>query len=701
MSRWSILILVAACGGGTTKPVPTNQPTRSDTRASPVAPSLTAAWIEQLKDPRTRERALLELEQLGDPAAIEAIGAVFVEERSVRPLQVMISLARPLTPADAKAKLVTDYETTGRPASWARALPFLTRAIAEIDEANARSVDAATKAADALGEAGFAEGVEVLLDLARRPPSKKIFQAQIAAVRALGKPTAGKAAVGPGLARLIDVDPPRHPRLATTRDEARVLEERYGMHLALTGAAINALAELRVTTETTALVLALYRTPELAQQLRRALVAAGPSARDMLLEVLAGKHAAVEQLFKARKLARYCGDKDELTGDRCEPVALREFYAALVLGDLHDPRATPALLDALKRPPFPAYYVDEQAGPTQHTAIFDALRKLGSPEAAAPLLAIWSDRKRDVGSRASAMEAYGFVVRGAAGARELATIAADNNADDSLRISAASTLARISTDKGDIAVMMQLARKYEGAAEAKRKQAGPLEATAAAADRVFDKAKQDLDKMKLAVLEATRDPAATAEDIRKRTLAAKQAEDTFKLAKVKHREATAPFKQATSAAKAYLGYARMFQTQAARIGVAIRCAGKAECFAQTLKVDATTAAQHAATYITDAPTWTAEDKTGLVEAEIERGMLELGKTGGAAYTELLLDHAVSDNRIVRQSILLALPKLAKLPCPSCVAKLDAAIRAGEGKATLGELDLETKLVRNYFASATP
>ncbi len=145
----------------------------------------------------------------------------------------------------------------------------------------------------------------------------------------------------------------------------------------------------------------------------------------------------------------------------------------------------------------------------------------------------------------------------------------------------------------------------------------------------------------------------------------------------------------------------MFQTHAARIGVAIRCAGKAECFASTLTLDRDAAARNAAPYIKDASTWTDEDKTGLVEAEIERAMLELGKLGGAAaaYTDALLDHAVSDNRIIRQSILLALPKLAKLPCPSCVAKLDAAIKAGEGKTTLGEVNLETVILRNYFAWA--
>jgi hypothetical protein len=34
-----------------------------------------------------------------------------------------------------------------------------------------------------------------------------------------------------------------------------------------------------------------------------------------------------------------------------------------------------------------------------------------------------------------------------------------------------------------------------------------------------------------------------------------------------------------------------------------------------------------------------------------------------------------------------------------VTKLDAAIKAGEGKSTLGDLNLETTMLRNYFAWA--
>ena len=49
--------------------------------------------------------------------------------------------------------------------------------------------------------------------------------------------------------------------------------------------------------------------------------------------------------------------------------------------------------------------------------------------------------------------------------------------------------------------------------------------------------------------------------------------------------------------------------------------------------------------------------------------------------------------------MLALPKVAKVPCDTCEAKLDEAIKAGEGKSTLGDLNLETTMLRNYFAYA--
>jgi hypothetical protein len=82
-------------------------------------------------------------------------------------------------------------------------------------------------------------------------------------------------------------------------------------------------------------------------------------------------------------------------------------------------------------------------------------------------------------------------------------------------------------------------------------------------------------------------------------------------------------------------------------------------------------------------------------------MLEVGKRGAQAesLTGALLDAASSESRLIRGSILLALPKIAKLPCDACTTKLDAAIAAGAGKPSLTDLVLETEVLRAYFAWA--
>src|SRR5687767_15990891 len=85
----------------------------------PDNPYKASTWTKKLDDPRQAERAVNELKQLGDPSAIPALGEAWIDQgRPVGVLQVIISLARPLTPEQAKAEYVTDYEKEGRKASW-------------------------------------------------------------------------------------------------------------------------------------------------------------------------------------------------------------------------------------------------------------------------------------------------------------------------------------------------------------------------------------------------------------------------------------------------------------------------------------------------------------------------------------------------------------------------------------------------------
>src|SRR6185295_18010010 len=100
------------------------------------------------------------------------------------------------------------------------------------------------------------------------------------------------------LIKILDRDPPDHPRTAKDKEQGRALEEKFGLFLGVTGASINALSELRVSTAAKTLVLSMYRTPELFTQIRRALVASGPEAEKALLDILLDKSPEVDQLFK-------------------------------------------------------------------------------------------------------------------------------------------------------------------------------------------------------------------------------------------------------------------------------------------------------------------------------------------------------------------------------------------------------------------
>ncbi|HLL22290.1 MAG TPA: hypothetical protein VK427_09170, partial [Kofleriaceae bacterium] len=670
---------------------------------------------KKLDDARESERAVTELEQLGNPGAIDALGKAWIAQgKPVRLLQVIISLARPLTPEEAKAKFVTDYEKTGRKAHWDAALPYLKKALTDVDETNPRSVDSATKAADALGESQAPGGLEALVDIANKSVDdyakrKKLITAQVAAVRAIGKYENEKPAAAAALMKIIDREPPSHPRLAKDKETRRAAEERFTIFLATSGAAINSIAELRAPTAAKTLVLSLYRTPELFDQIRRALVGAGPDAKGELKKILKGEHAEVNQLFKDKRLDKYCGDKGDAPPDQCQDVSAKEFYAAVVLGDFYDASSSAELLAALERSkPVPAYYVDEQPGPTQYNAIFDALRKIGAADAAPKVYAMFAGGGKkgagaaDTMTKILAIGAYPFLARDMTGVPELGKIAADNTADDGLRQEAATAFARMSRDKADIAVLETLATKYFDAADKKRKEGeGKPKADADAADKELEAQKKAYDAIKVEMIKITKDTSKSAEDIKAMSDKVKKAEEDFKAFKKKHRDKVAPFKSADNAAKAYKGYARMFQTHIARIEVALRCKEDLACYAGTLKQTPDDATKNLTPYIKDLKDWTKEEKLGLVEGGIERAMLELGKAGqkASAHTDLLLDNAKSDNRLIRQSILLALPKIAAVPCNNCEAKLDAAIKAGEGKTTIGQLNFETTMLRNYFSWA--
>jgi hypothetical protein len=678
----------------------------------PEDPYKAETWTKKLGNSHESERAVTELEHLGDPSAIEPLGNAWLAQgKPLRLLQVIIALGRPLTPEQAAKDYVTDYAVSGRPATWDKAVPFLKKALSDVDDANPRSVDSAAKAADALGEAKSADGLDALIEIAQKPVTAKLWTAQVAAIRAIGKYRDNTAKAAAALIKLIDRDPPPNPRAAKQSEQTRGLAEKYALALRVSGAAINALGDLHAAAAAKPLVLALFRNPDLFTQVRRALVASGPAAADELRKVLGGSQPEVNQLIKDKHLDKYCGDKNDSL-DQCLPVSAIVSYSATVLGDFYDAKAVPELLAALKQPAVPVAYIDDQPSPnTQYEAIFGALRKIGSPEGAATVRAMWMTSgsgparkpargkrgaapapagETDLSTRILAVNVYPFLTRDDTGTDELAKIVADDNADTRLRQDSATAFARLAHDTRDISVLQGLAQKAFDVSAKRRTEADAKKPAADAADREYAKAKKLHDE----AAKAAR-AGANAGD------AVKKVDTAFADATKTHDQAVAAFKTADALANQYKGYARMFQTHIAQIEVAIRCKQDLGCFAGSLKLIPAEAARNNAPYIKDIKQWTPDEQVGLVEESIERAMLELGKRGNksAAFTKSLLDSAKNDDRVIRQAILFALPKIAAVPCADCEAKLKAAIRAGEGKTTLADLNLETTMMKNYFAWA--
>jgi HEAT repeat protein len=119
----------------------------------------------------------------------------------------------------------------------------------------------------------------------------------------------------------------------------------------------------------------------------------------------------------------------------------------------------------------------------------------------------------------------------------------------------------------------------------------------------------------------------------------------------------------------------------ARIDIAIKCKQDAACYAETLDAKDLAAGQ-----------------PGLPRAE--RALLEIRKLGQKAQPvyKKLIDpkYLGTSERIVREAILLALPRIAPLPCKECAASMDQVMDSQASQTTLDLLNTETKIVYHYF-----
>jgi len=705
----------------------------------PEDPYNVDTWTGKLRDPHESERAVTEIQNLCNPKAIGPLGEAWKDDgKPTRHLTVLIDLARPLTAGpggEADVKNCTDYVEKGRDAHWDDALPYLRMAIVDISDINnQREVDSGVKAAEALGESAHPEGVQILVDAINRKmgPKDKGQNLRRAAIMALANYKDKKAI--DTLANVLRSD------VTTTPPQ-------------IMGAAINTLGKMRTADALPILIEGMFRLPPFFQQIRRALIAAGGDVKSEMRKILRGEHANVNALFQEKKLDKYCGEDDPEAGKdappgekkpECESVSAMAYFSASVIGDLYDKDAIDDLIAALKKDPKPAYYSQWNPGPPAHNAILDALRKIGDPRSAQAVLDLWANPKTDQNLRAFAIQVYGFVTAdgseksgGKDGLSMLVAIASDNKADTAMRLAASETVGRLASENKYADSFKAQADKY--AKESKKKideAAGKPKTELDAANTKFEAAKKEYEeaqkeadkvlaeaeKKRQTMIEEAKAKGDDAKVIKSLETASpayfvdasfepvltKGIESKKKFEEIRDKTyapAKEKYDSLVAQGNGYKGYQRGFENHIARIELAQHCAGQVKCLMETFdaKPDEIFQRLKAAKLIDvkDDKEWSEGEREDLKVAQIERAVLELRKLGAGAKDQLskLLDAAKSTDRLVREAILLALPRIAPVPCDECVTKLDGAIAAGQGKQELASLNFETELVRDYFSWA--
>lgn len=299
-------------------------------------------------------------------------------------------------------------------------------------------------------------GLDPVLAVVRRKTTAPLAKMQVHAMRELAKRVPSE----PGdrdaiVAALLEVVQ-RGPADFVATDAAGANK----LFVLVAGPAFEALADLHAPEAVEPALLAMLRHPPLFAFVKRALVAAGPEAKAALVAVLEGKHAGVERAIRDEKLDRFCPGPFAATKPQpCKPLSSRDHYAADVLGHFYDPATVPALLAALKRKPQPYYYLEngKPGERSQHLAIFEALRRIGAPEAARPLEQLWSSRRTDALTRLVAVASYPFVTDDRKSIGKLAQLVAHASSSADLRREAAIAISRQSRDLADIKTIRKLA----------------------------------------------------------------------------------------------------------------------------------------------------------------------------------------------------------------------------------------------------
>jgi hypothetical protein len=420
--------------------------------------------------------------------------------------------------------------------------------------------------------------------------------------------------------------------------QADTTEQRLELH----AAAAMALGDTRHEKAVEPLLQALFEIPPIYQQVRAALTQVGEPVIPELIRVFEGKHEAINAFAKEHGFAENCNQAIG-PGTQCQAPGNLKFKSAAVLGDLRAEQAVPVLLRGLDESSQVSFF-DPQTGipgPTSHTAILDALAKIGDQRAVERMRRYWTDRDTDDALRPLAVDKYSLTSRSSEGLSRLNAFMRDDGEEEDLRKAAALAVARLVTQENQLGALDEMIRRYRD---------------------------------------------ATSEHEQK----AENEEDEDRAARLRGQ------------ASGYRNFQRLFEQHKARALVGVKCSGNASCYVEILEMERDALiADLEERGLEGASELSSGDRSAFQLAARERAIIDLAKLGeeGRPALDALLARADTSDRTTREAILLALPQVAAKPCQQCEDRLDAVIEAQKDQTTLDLLTADTRIVKHYFSWA--
>ncbi len=592
-------------------------------------------WISDLDHPHKWEDAVRQLDQLGEPVAIEPLVEAWEDHnRPSRILRTVISLA-------------DQPDEDGGP-FWDAAVPMLITALDESDISDSSSRNDAVAAARALGRAGDTEAVPALVNAATRtlPRLSPGQEVRRAAVFALGEFGENDQAFNT-LVRVLEEDTDDQP-------------------IEVHGAAVMALGTTDREDAIQPLLAALFELPELYRQTRAALTGLGEPVIAELIRIFRGQHDEINELAKELGFAENC-DRAMGPDTDCQAPGNLHFRSASVLGDMRANEAVPVLAEELGNDPEIAYFDDERGlrGPPSHQAILDALGKIGDPRAEGPLRRYWRDDDNQTGLRAFAMDKYSMVARSGESIGRLTSTMQEGN--DELSNAAALAGARIISTEDRLAPYNQNIAEHRDEADELEAKAEEL---AEEAEELTEQLDEDDDGGE-ALRERAAERARQASQHRNRASNKRNSQRMYE----QHKGRILVGIQCDGDASCY---AELLTLEADELADELEELGL----------------EGASDY--DRGERSSLQVAARERALLD--LAKMGDAASDAL-EAVLEIASTTNGTTRDAVLVALPQIAELPCDECRDRLDEIVESQRGQSRLSRITGNTRILKHYFTWA--